>query len=61
MKQEKKQEMKQEKKQQKEKKVYHPKLGNFVDERLKMAKITIDSMCKNIHMGKGTYSNLKKG
>lgn len=56
-----KQEKNQEKKHQKEKKVYHPKLGSFVDERLKMAKITIDSMCKNIHMGKGTYSNLKKG
>lgn len=51
----------QEKKGKKEVKVYHPKLGSFVSDMLKMAKLSIDAMCKSIHMGKGTFSNLKKG
>lgn len=55
------QEKNQEKKGKKEVKVYHPKLGSFVSDMLKMAKLSIDAMCKSIHMGKGTFSNLKKG
>lgn len=48
-------------KKEKEEKVYHPKLGSFIYERLKMAKLSIDRMCKEIHLGKGTFSKLKKG
>lgn len=54
-------EKKQEKNRKKEVKVYHPKLGSFVGDMLKVAKLSIDTMCKSIHMGKGTFSNLKKG
>ena len=38
-----------------ENKFVHPKLGEFIEEALKVAHINISAMCRAIHMGPATY------
>ena len=44
-----------------ENKFVHPKLGEFIEEALKVAHINISAMCRAIHMGPATYQKIKKG
>ena len=44
-----------------ENKIVHPKLGEFIEEALKVAHINISAMCRAIHMGPATYQKIKKG
>ncbi|MFT0433325.1 hypothetical protein [Bacteroides thetaiotaomicron] len=43
-----------------ENKFVHPKLGEFIEEALKVAHINISAMCRAIHMGPATYQKIKK-
>ena len=42
-----------------ENKFVHPKLGEFIEEALKVAHINISAMCRAIHMGPATYQKIK--
>ena len=44
-----------------ENKFVHPKLGEFIEEALKVAHRHISAMCRAIHMGPATYQKIKKG
>ena len=39
----------------------HPKLGEFIEEVLKVAHVNLSKMCHEIHMGPATYQKVKKG
>ena len=44
-----------------ENKFVHPKLGEFIEEVLKVAHVNLSKMCHEIHMGPATYQKVKKG
>ena len=44
-----------------ENKIVHPKLGEFIEEVLKVAHVNLSKMCHEIHMGPATYQKVKKG
>ncbi len=44
-----------------ENKIVHPKLGEFIEEVLKVAHVNLSKMCHEIHMGPATYQKGKKG
>lgn len=44
-----------------ENKIVHLKLGEFIEEVLKVAHVNLSKMCHEIHMGPATYQKVKKG
>lgn len=44
-----------------ENKIVHPKLGEFIEEVLKVAHVNLSKMCHEIHMGPATYQKVKRG
>lgn len=43
-----------------ENKIVHPKLGEFIEEVLKVAHVNLSKMCHEIHMGPATRAGKTK-